>query len=233
MLTLDHLRLSQGDFTLTADWALKPGARVALIGPSGAGKSTLLMALAGFLAPAAGRILWQRQDLAAVEPGDRPISMLFQDQNLFPHLTLRQNLGLGLSPRLRLTPAQGVQIEAALNRVGLPGMGARKPAQLSGGQQGRAALARALLRARPVLWLDEPFAALGPALKADMLALLAEVASDSNATVLMVTHDPEDALHFADQTILVADGMAHSPQNTRDLFANPPKALRDYLGPGK
>ena len=66
-----------------------------------------------------------------------------------------------------------------------------------------------------------------------MLALLAEVASDSNATVLMVTHDPEDALHFADQTILVADGMAHSPQNTRDLFANPPKALRDYLGPGK
>ncbi len=233
MLTLDHLRLTQGDFTLTADWSLVPGARVALMGPSGAGKSTLLMALAGFLIPADGRILWQGQDLANVEPGDRPISMLFQDQNLFPHLTLTQNLGLGLSPRLRLTPAQTVQIEQALNRVGLPGMGARKPAQLSGGQQGRAALARALLRARPVLMLDEPFAALGPALKADMLVLLDQVASDTNATVLMVTHDPDDALTFADQMILVADGVAQPPQGTREIFANPPAALRAYLGPQK
>mgnify|MGYP003436008131 CR=1 FL=1 len=233
MLTLDHLRLSLGEFTLSADWSLDRGARVALIGPSGAGKSTLLMALAGFLAPSEGRILWQGQDLADVEPGERPISVLFQDQNLFPHLTLTQNLGLGLSPRLRLTPVQGRQIEAALERVGLPGMGGRKPAQLSGGQQGRAALARALLRARPVLLLDEPFAALGPALKADMLALLAEVASDSNAAVLMVTHDPDDALYFADQTILIVDGVAHSPQKTGALFANPPEALRNYLGPRK
>ena len=233
MLTLDHLRLTQGDFTLTADWSVEPGARLALIGPSGAGKSTLLMALAGFLAPAAGRILWLGQDLAETDPGDRPMSILFQDQNLFPHLTLAQNLGLGLSPRLRLTPAQHIQIEQALDRVGLLGMGGRKPAQLSGGQQGRVALARALLRARALLLLDEPFAALGPALKADMLTLLDDVASDGQATVLMVTHDPEDARTFADQTILVADGVAHPPQNTRALFANPPKALRDYLGPPK
>lgn len=233
MLTLDHLRLTQGDFTLSADWAVQPGARMAVIGPSGAGKSTLLMALAGFFAPAEGRVLWQGQDLATVEPGDRPMSILFQDQNLFPHLTLAQNLGLGLSPRLRLTPAQAVQIEQALDRVGLNGLGARKPAQLSGGQQGRAALARALLRARPVLLLDEPFAALGPALKADMLALLDQVASDTQATVLMVTHDPDDALTFADQTVLVADGVAHPPQNTYDLFADAPEALRAYLGPRK
>ncbi len=230
MLTLKTLVLQQDEFRLTADWSLAPGERVALIGPSGAGKSTLLMALAGFFAPAQGRILWQGADLAQVAPGDRPLTILFQDQNLFPHLTLAQNLGLGLSPTLRLTPAQAAQIETALSRVGLAGMGARKPGQLSGGQQGRAALARALLRARPVLLLDEPFAALGPALKAEMLDLLEEVATATGAAVLMVTHDPNDAKRFADKTVLVADGRALAPQNTAALFANPPQALRDYLG---
>ena len=128
------------------------------------------------------------------------------------------------------TPAQAVQIETALVRVGLAGMGARKPGQLSGGQQGRAALARALLRARPVLLLDEPFAALGPALKAEMLDLLDEVAAATGAAVLMVTHDPNDAKRFADKTVLVADRVAQAPVATAELFANPPQALRDYLG---
>lgn len=230
MLRLDALTLQQDDFRLTADWQLDAGARVAVIGPSGAGKSTLLMAIAGFFAPASGRILWQGQDLAGVAPGDRPVSMLFQDQNLFPHLTLAQNLGLGLNPGLRLTPAQAQAVEAALTRVGLDGMGARKPAQLSGGQQGRAALARALLRARPLILLDEPFAALGPALKTEMLELLAEVASATGAAVLMVTHDPEDAQRFAEQTVLVAGGVAQAPKPTAELFADPPEALRAYLG---
>ncbi len=230
MLTLETLVLQQDDFRLTANWSVVPGERVALIGPSGAGKSTLLMALAGFLPPAQGRILWQGADLAGVLPGDRPSTILFQDQNLFPHLTLAQNLGLGLSPTLRLTPAQAAQIETALARVGLAGMGARKPGQLSGGQQGRAALARALLRARPVLLLDEPFAALGPALKAEMLDLLDEVAAATGAAVLMVTHDPSDAKRFAGKTVLVADGVAQAPVPTAELFANPPQALRDYLG---
>jgi thiamine transport system ATP-binding protein len=230
MLKLESLILRQDDFQLTADWQVAPGERVAVIGPSGAGKSTLLMAIAGFFAAASGRILWQGQDLAGVAPGDRPVSMLFQDQNLFPHLTLAQNLGLGLNPSLRLAPAQAQAVEAALTRVGLDGMGARKPAQLSGGQQGRAALARALLRARPLILLDEPFAALGPALKTEMLELLAEVATATGAAVLMVTHDPEDAQRFADQTVLVADGVAHPPVRTATLFAQPPEALRAYLG---
>ncbi|MDB5658904.1 MAG: Thiamine import ATP-binding protein ThiQ [Cypionkella sp.] len=230
MLTLENLVLTQDEFRLTADWKVQAGERVALIGPSGAGKSTLLMALAGFFAPAAGSILWQGADLAEVAPGDRPLTILFQDQNLFPHLTLAQNLGLGLSPTLRLTQAQTTQIETALLRVGLAGMQARKPGQLSGGQQGRAALARALLRARPVLLLDEPFAALGPALKAEMLELLDEVATATGAAVLMVTHDPNDAKHFADKTVLVADGVAQAPVATAELFADPPPALHDYLG---
>ncbi|WP_426035534.1 ATP-binding cassette domain-containing protein [Cypionkella sp. TWP1-2-1b2] len=230
MLTLEALVLQQDDFCLTADWSVAAGERVALIGPSGAGKSTLLMALAGFLAPAQGRILWQGADLAGVLPGDRPLTILFQDQNLFPHLTLTQNLGLGLSPTLRLTQAQEVQIETALQRVGLGGMGGRKPGQLSGGQQGRAALARALLRARPVLLLDEPFAALGPGLKAEMLDLLDEVAMATGAAVLMVTHDPSDAKRFADKAVLVAEGVAQAPVATAELFANPPQALKEYLG---
>ena len=228
MLRLEHLDLRQDDFRLQADLTVPAGARVAVIGPSGAGKSTLLMAVAGFFVPAAGRVLWDGQDLAGRAPGDRPLSILFQDQNLFPHLTLAQNLGLGLRADLRLDAGQRARVEEALQRVGLAGMGARKPAQLSGGQVGRAALARALLRERPLLLLDEPFAALGPALKAEMLDLVAELAD--GATVLMVTHDPADARRFADQTILVADGIAHAPRPTAELFADPPPALRAYLG---
>lgn len=230
MLTLERVEIVQDAFRLTADWSLPTGARAAVIGPSGAGKSTLLMAVAGFLAPTAGRILWQGADLGALPPGDRPLSMLFQDQNLFPHLTVAQNVGLGLRADLRLSAQDWVQVEGALARVGLAGMGGRKPAQLSGGQQGRAALARVLLRARPLLLLDEPFAALGPALKAEMLGLLAELAADTGATVLMVTHDPQDAMRFADRTVLVAEGVAAPPVETAALFADPPPALREYLG---
>lgn len=223
------MEITQGAFHLTADWQMPAGAKVAVIGPSGAGKSTLLMAIAGFV-PHAGKVLWQGDDLGPMPPGERPLSILFQDQNLFPHLTMAQNLGLGISPRLRLTAENHARIEATLQRVGLGGMGARKPGQLSGGQIGRAALARALLRARPILLLDEPFAALGPALKAEMLDLVAETAAETGAAVLMVTHDPADARRFAGLTVLVEGGIAHPPQPTAALFANPPPALQAYLG---
>lgn len=230
MLRCDDAVIRQGAFRLRARWALAEGARVAVIGPSGAGKSTLLMAIAGFVPLEQGRILWNGTDMAGQAPGDRPVSVLFQDQNLFPHLTLVQNLGLGLSPALRLNAEQRDRVQAALERVGLGGMGERTPGSLSGGQQSRAALARALLRARPILMLDEPFAALGPALKAGMLALVDEIADETGALVLMVTHDPADAKRFAREVILVTDGQALPPQPTDALFAAPPQALRDYLG---
>lgn len=231
MLTLENLRIRQTDFVLDADLSVATGSRTAVIGPSGAGKSTLLAAIAGFISPASGRILWQGQDLAGLPPGKRPLSILFQDQNLFPHLTVSQNVSLGLRPDLRLSGAEHQRVEDALARVGLAGMGARKPGTLSGGQQGRVALARVLLRARPLLLLDEPFAALGPALKSDMLDLVREIAAEKGTTLLMVSHDPADALRIAEETILVADGMAHPPRPTADLFADPPAALRAYLGP--
>ena len=230
MLTLDKLLLSQGDFRLSADFTLAPRARVAVIGPSGAGKSTLLSAIAGFLAPTSGRILWAGADITATPPGRRPLSILFQDQNLFPHLSVAQNIGLGLDPKLRLSRAELAQIEAALARTGLSGLGARKPAELSGGQQGRVALARALLRARPLLLLDEPFAALGPALKSEMLALTAEIATEQGTTLMMVSHDPADARALCPETVLVADGIAHPPQPTGPLLDAPPPALAAYLG---
>jgi thiamine transport system ATP-binding protein len=231
VLQLDHLSLTQGSFRLTADWSAKPKARIAVMGPSGAGKSTLLSAIAGFLTPVAGAIRWNGQDLGPVPPGERPVTILFQDQNLFPHLSVAQNLGLGLRPDLRLSSQDRRRIDDALARTGLQGFGTRRPAQLSGGQASRAALARALLRARPVLLLDEPFAALGPALRHEMLALVGKVADETGATVLMVTHDPDDARALAGQTAFVADGVVHPPVDTQALLDNPPPALRDYLGP--
>lgn len=230
MLHLDRLTLAQDGFHLTADWQLAAGQIAAVIGPSGAGKSTLLAAIAGFFAPASGQIRWDGQDLAKVSPGARPMSILFQDQNLFPHLSVAQNLGLGLRPDLRLSATEHAQVDAGLDRVGLTGLGARRPAQLSGGQAGRAALARAMLRKRPVLLLDEPFAALGPALKSDMLAMVSQIAREAGTTVLMVTHDPHDARQIADSVIFVDGGVAHPPRPTDDTFAAPTPALADYLG---
>ncbi len=230
MLALEGLRLTQGSFTLTADWALPPGARAAVIGPSGAGKSTLLMGIAGFVEPAAGRVLWDGAEISALPPGARPVSVLFQEENLFGHLSVARNTGLGLRPDLRLSAEELQRVEAALDRVGLGGKGGRLPRELSGGQRSRVALARVLLRARPVLLLDEPFAALGPALKREMLALVEEIAGESRATVLMVTHDPADARAFAGQTVVVADGQAAPPVETGPLLDDPPEALRAYLG---
>lgn len=230
MLRLEGVDIRQGDFRLAADWQAPKGALVAIIGPSGAGKSTLLNTIAGFLDPAAGRISWEDRDLTPLPPGQRPISMIFQDQNLFPHLGVAQNVGLGLRPSLRLTPGETAQVEAALARVGLAGLGPRKPGQLSGGQQSRVALARMALQARPLVLLDEPFAALGPALKAEMLDLVAALVAETGATALMITHDPEDARRIASHAILVADGRAAPPVEIADFFANPPEALRRYLG---
>lgn len=230
MLHLDHLTLTQDGFSVTADWSLAAGARLALLGPSGAGKSTLLMGLAGFITPSAGRVLWQGKDLATLSPAQRPVSILFQDQNLFAHLTLAQNLGLAVHPRLALSAADRARVEAVLKRLGLAGYGPRKPASLSGGQLGRAALGRVLLQARPILLLDEPFAALGPALKADLLGLVSELAAENGTTVVLVTHDPSDARRFADVVGMVHDGVADAPVATQSIFADPPPALRAYLG---
>ncbi len=233
MLTLDTLRLEQGTFRLSANLEVDKGMRTSVIGASGAGKSTLLSAIAGFHIPTSGRILWDGDDITHLPPADRPLTIVFQDQNLFPHLTTAQNVGLGLKPSLRLSSREKGQVETSLSRVGLARLGNRRPAELSGGQQSRVVLARALLRARPLMLLDEPFAALGPRLKTEMLDLVLALTEDTGATVLMVTHAPEDALRLGGKTIFVTDGEAHRPRDTAELFANPPDALRAYLADGQ
>jgi thiamine transport system ATP-binding protein len=230
MLICDKLVLRQDDFTLTADLTFDSGKVTALIGPSGAGKSTLLAALAGFLAPASGRVLWQGSDLTALAPGQRPISAIFQDNNLFPHLTIAQNVGLGLRPALRLRGDEMAAVDRVLEAVGLAHLGDRKPAALSGGQQSRAALARVLLAQRPVVLLDEPFAALGPRLKDEMLDLVQTTLGAAGRTVVMVTHDPADARRIAHMGAFVGDGHVSAPVPTEAFFADPLPSLAAYLG---
>ena len=230
MLELD-LTITQEGFTLRAECAIEPGARVAVIGPSGAGKSTLLAALAG-LVPVTGRILWQGARIEGLAPAARPLSILFQDHNLFPHLSVFDNVALGIDPGLRRSAALRAQVMEALAQAGLSDLAGRKPGQLSGGQISRAGLARALLRDKPVLLLDEPFAALGPALKAEMLDLVAAVTAARGITLLMVTHDPADARRICPQTVLVAEGRALPPAPTLALLDAPPPALAAYLGRG-
>ncbi len=228
-LALDGVLIRQGGFTLAADLAGAAGETLAVIGPSGAGKSTLLAAIAGFAPVVAGRVRVAGADVTGQPPAARPVTLLFQDNNLFPHLDAAANVGLGLRPDLRLSRDQRARVAAALDEVGLAGLGGRLPGALSGGQRSRVALARALLRRRPVLLLDEPFAALGPRQRREMLALVARIAGETGATVLMVTHLPGEARDFAPRSILVAGGRAQAPVPTADLLDHPPEALGDYL----
>ena len=230
MLSLNKIEIVQGSFNLGAHFDVAAGQKVAVIGPSGAGKSTLVCAICGFIDLRAGQLILAGRDITNVQPDGRDMAMLFQDNNLFPHLTIAQNVGLGIRPAMRLTSDEAAQVHKALQRVGLTNFGSRKPSELSGGQQSRAALARALVQSKSWMILDEPFAALGPALRAEMLDLVAEVAAETKAGVMMVTHAPEDAQRISDSVIFVADGVAHGPQATAGLLDNPPPALKAYLG---
>ena len=229
-LRLEAVRFARNSFTLTADWRIAAGQRVAVVGPSGSGKSTLLSLIAGFETADEGHILWDGRDLTPLAPGDRPVSTIFQDQNLFPHLDVAANVGLGVSSSLRLTEADRAKVADALARVGLTGLERRRPGDLSGGQQARVALARTLIRDRPIMLLDEAFSGLGPALRGDMLDLVADLSEETGMTVLMVSHDPADARRIADETVFIDNGHAFSPKPTQTLFDDPPEALRRYIG---
>jgi len=157
--------------------------------------------------------------------------MMFQENNLFPHLTVFQNTALGINPNLKLSTPEQQRVNTALAQVGLEGRETHLPGRLSGGQRQRVAIARAMLRQKPVLLLDEPFASLGPALRHEMLDLVEMVRASQNATLLLVTHNPEDARRIAAETIVVANGKVAKPQPTDMLLDNPPRELSEYLGP--
>ena len=224
MLELDSVRLVYPDFAVEYDLTVPRGALCALIGPSGGGKTTMLHAIAGFATPTAGTIRFDGKALNDLAPAERPLSILFQDHNLFPHLTIAQNIGLGLDPRLRLGAADRHLIEGALGRVELAGMGNRRPSELSGGQRQRAALARALVRDKPLMLLDEPFTGLDPGLRGEMIALVDSLRRENDLTVLMAIHAPEDAAKWADLVAFVDEGRVAA-------IGPPGEVLRDGASP--
>ncbi|CNE34500.1 thiamine ABC transporter ATP-binding protein ThiQ [Yersinia kristensenii] len=217
MLKLEKITYLYDHLPMRFDLRIQAGERVAILGPSGAGKSTLLSLIAGFLAPASGRMMLNNQDHTHTPPAQRPVSMLFQENNLFSHLNVEQNIGLGLHPGLKLNHEQKLLLGQIAQQVGLEECLDRLPAQLSGGQRQRAALARCLVRSQPILLLDEPFSALDPALRNEMLQLVENVCENRQLTLLMVSHNLDDAARIADRTLLVVDGRIYYDGPTQAL----------------
>ncbi|HDT5686010.1 TPA: thiamine ABC transporter ATP-binding protein ThiQ [Enterobacter kobei] len=189
-------------FTLS----VRQGEIIAVLGPSGAGKSTLLNLVAGFLQPASGSIIIENRDHTHTPPAKRPVSMLFQENNLFTHLTVRQNIALGMHPGLKLNAPQRQKLEVIAAQMGIAEFLDRLPGELSGGQRQRVALARCLVREQPILLLDEPFSALDPALRQEMLTLVQDVSQRQQLTMLMVSHSIEDAARIAPRSVVIAEG---------------------------
>jgi thiamine transport system ATP-binding protein len=199
------------------DLQVEQGSLVAILGPSGAGKSTLLNLLAGFIAPMQGDIKINGSSIVTQAPHQRPISILFQDNNLFAHLTAYQNIGLGLHPGLKLDVHQKQLIHTISEQVEVDKLLQRLPEQLSGGQQQRVALARCFVQKKPILLLDEPFSALDPILRVAMLERVRELAKQQNVTVLMVTHHLSDALAVASHFVFIDQGNASEVESIEQL----------------
>lgn len=219
MLTLTDITWLYHHLPMRFTLSVERGEQVAVLGPSGAGKSTLLNLVAGFLAPASGTLLIGGEDHTTTPPARRPVSMLFQENNLFSHLTVQQNIGLGLDPGLKLNALQREKIQHIARQMGIDNLMARLPGELSGGQRQRVALARCLVREQPVLLLDEPFSALDPALRQEMLTLVSDVCRERQLTLLMVSHSIEDAARIATRSVVVADGRIAWQGNTDELLS--------------
>ena len=230
-ISFENVVFRYGETPFRFDVSFAAEEVTALMGSSGSGKSTLLNLVAGFETPASGRIRIGQADVTALPPASRPVSMVFQENNLFAHLDVERNVGLGRSPSLRLSDRDRQDVAEALSRTGLAGKEKRLPRELSGGERQRVALARVLVRQRPVLLLDEPFASLGPALRDDMLDLLQGVHTERRMTILLVTHQPEDARRLADGIVFLENGRVAASGPARDFFADEgPAAFRRYVG---
>ena len=230
-IRLDDVHLTLGNRAFHFDCGFERGRITAVVGPSGSGKSTLLNLVSGFERPDSGRIEIAGRDVTDLAPAERPVSLVFQDNNLFSHLDLFTNIGLGIQPAMRLTPADRRAISDALTRVGLPGYERRLPGSLSGGERQRVAFARALVRHRPVLLLDEPFAALDPGLRAAMVELLVDLHAETRATVLIVTHDPRDVERLADDVAFIDDGHVLVKTDKTTFFqSHDIAAVQNFLG---
>jgi thiamine transport system ATP-binding protein len=223
MLVIENCRLSWPDFEADYSLTVKAGTLCAVVGPSGGGKTTLLHMIAGFEHPQSGRLALDGRDLLPLAPAERPIAIVFQDHNLFPHLTAAENVALGLRPSLRLTAKERDHVTETLGAVGLEGYDRRRPGDMSGGQRQRVALARALISGRPLILLDEPFSSLDPALRHSMIGLVDELRRRRHVTIVMTIHTPEEVADLADQMAFVADGKV--------VASGSPSEMRPHLSP--
>lgn len=232
-LEVQNLRFTYETMKMRFDLTVERGAFLALIGPSGAGKSTLLNLIAGFERPEAGSIRLFGQEVTGLPPARRPVTTVFQDNNLFDHLDCGTNVRLGLLPGSIKSAAAHAAAAQALAQVDLEGFGTRPVRDLSGGQRQRVALARALVRAPtcPLLLLDEPFAALGPAQRREMLDLIEGLRQTHGLTVILVSHHPDEARHAAQLCAFLEAGHIVALEETEKLLARTDlPGLMAYLG---
>lgn len=230
-IALKAVQLSLGNNSFRFDCSFERGAVTAVVGPSGSGKSTLLNLVSGFEQPESGTVEIDGVDVSRLTPAERPISLIFQDNNLFAHLDLFTNVGLGIHPALKLTEEDRAAITRALARVGLPGFEKRMPASLSGGERQRATIARALVRRRPILLLDEPLSGLDPALRSAMVELIAELQVETAATMLLITHEPRDIKRLAKNVVFLQNGRVLLAAAREEFFRRDDlEAVRQFLG---
>ena len=224
-----NFSLKESYLTISTNISLETEKIYAVVGPSGAGKSTFLNLISGFASISSGSIIWNEQEISHLPPAKRSVSILFQDNNLFPHLSVWRNLALAVTHWPKISRDHEEKLKAVMSEVGILGLENRKPSQLSGGQQSRVALARVLLQKNKILLLDEPFSALGPSLKDQMLELIKKIAKNKKLLVLMVTHEPADAKKVASQTLVVKDKKVHPPLSTEKALDPVNGPLADYL----
>ena len=224
-----NFSLKESYLTISTNISLETEKIYAVVGPSGAGKSTFLNLISGFASISSGSIIWNEQEISHLPPAKRSVSILFQDNNLFPHLSVWRNLALAVTHWPKISRDNEEKLKAVMSEVGILGLENRKPSQLSGGQQSRVALARVLLQKNKILLLDEPFSALGPSLKDQMLELIKKIAKNKKLLVLMVTHEPADAKKVASQTLVVKDKKVHPPLSTEKALDPVNGPLADYL----
>jgi iron(III) transport system ATP-binding protein len=234
MIRLDRVTKRYGDVAAVDDASLcvDRGEIVALLGPSGCGKTTLLRLVAGFDRPESGIVQLAGRKVSGtgtwVPPEQRRVGMVFQDYALFPHLTVSENVGFGIPRRARAS-----RVLELLSIVGLDGLGARYPHQLSGGQQQRVALARALAPAPELVLLDEPWSNVDPSLRETLRAEVAEVIRPLGVTVVLVTHDREEAFSLADRIALMRDGKVVQEGTPEELyFAPASRWAAEFVGAG-
>ena len=203
------------------DLTIKSGSFTVLVGPSGCGKSTLLRMIAGLEEATSGSIHIGGEDVTDLQPSDRGIAMVFQSYALYPHMTVRQNIGFGL--RLAKTPKDEInrRVEEAADILQLGPLLDRKPKQLSGGQRQRVAIGRSIVRKPKVFLFDEPLSNLDAALRTQMRVELAELHARLDATMIYVTHDQVEAMTMADQIVILKDGLVQQTGEPMNLYNAP------------